>query len=85
MQVDDNFQSMEPDVVQPQNDLKAMRYHSPVLADIAMGHPEMIRLTPDRCVSTAAAAVQACFMVPGQPLGSRRRMPRSWHSSWYMR
>lgn len=54
VQVDDDFQSMEPDVDQPQNDLKGMRYHSPVLADENEGHPAMIRLTPDKCVASVS-------------------------------
>ena len=48
IQIDDDFNSMEPDMEQPQNDLKAMRYHTPVLAHSNLGHPELIRLTPDR-------------------------------------
>jgi hypothetical protein len=65
MQIDDDFGSMEPEIEQPQNDLKAMRYHTPVLADPSMHHPKMLRLTPDKCAAMPCWACAPGFAVCG--------------------
>ena len=48
---DEDFESMSPDVPQPQNDLAAMRLHYPVVSTDREKPPEPVALTPDRCAS----------------------------------
>ena len=49
IEVDEDFESMLPDIPQPQNDQAAMHSHCPIHAGEDDDHIDPIALTPDRC------------------------------------
>lgn len=50
IELDEDYDSMLPDVPQPQNDDEAMHLHFPVHASEHSVQDKPIALTPDRCV-----------------------------------
>ena len=49
---DEDFRTMHPDVLQPDNDTEAMYKHRPRATHLQQPPPDPVALTPSRCAST---------------------------------